>query len=121
MNDVSPVERNSSEIKRDLRLRRSELQENLKRLFRGRRAGSGDSNRPHGPSGPAGSIGRSGNGATLSVLSIAAGAAIIGVFGVFLLRRRLWPSRLARRFVELAAPVVVPALVRRIAGRESAN
>lgn len=115
MNDVRPVERNSSEIKRDLRLRRSELHENLKQLFRGRKAGVDDSNRP---SGPIGAMGRIGHRATMPVLSIAAGAALVGVF---LLRRRLWPLRLAGRFVELAAPVVVPVLLRRIAGRESAN
>jgi len=115
MNAVSPVERNSSEIKRDLRLRRSELQENLKQLFRGRKAGAGGSNRP---SGPVAAIGLIGNGATMPVLSIAAGAALLGVY---LLRRRLWPLRLAGRFVELAAPVVVPVLLRRIAGRESAS
>ena len=115
MNEVSPVERNSSEIKRDLRLRRSELQENLKQLFRGRKAGAGNSNPP---SGPVAAIGRIGNGATMPVLSIAAGAALVGVY---LLRRRLWPLRLAGRFVGLAVPVVVPVLLRRVAGRESAN
>jgi len=107
VNDVSPLERNSSDIKRDLRRRRSELQVNLKRLFRGRNT------LPIGPGEPVGKIGRAGNGASMPVLSIAAGAALVGVF---LLRRRLfWPLRLAGRFVELAAPVVVPVLVRRIA------
>jgi len=110
VNDVSPVQRNSSEIKRDLRRRRSELQENLKGLLRGRKTRSGDSSRSKGPSGP--------NGAKMPLLSIAASAAMVGVL---LMSRRLWPLRVAGRLVGLAAPVVVPALVRRIAGRESAN
>lgn len=112
MNDVSEVQRNSSEIKRDLRLRRSELQENLKSAVRGRKLRSGDSNESSGSSGPIA------NGATMPLLSIAAGAALVGVL---LLRRRLWPLRLVGRVVELAAPVVVPTFVRRIAGREPAN
>jgi hypothetical protein len=113
MNDGGPVERNSSEIKRDLRRRRSELEENLKRLFGGRNPGPDGSDPARGPSEPLGVIR---NGAGAPVLSIAAGAALIGAF--FLLRRRLWPLHLAGRFVELAAPVAVPLLVRRIiAGR----
>jgi hypothetical protein len=83
VNDVSPAQRNSSEIKRDLSLRRSELQENLKRLLRGGKTRSGDSNPP---SGPVGAIGRIGNGAAMPVLSIAAGTALVGLF---LQRRRL--------------------------------
>jgi len=87
----------------------------LKQLFRGGKAGG----RPQ-------SVERANWGdwpkwkrRTMRVLSIAAGAALLGVF---FLRRRLWPVRLAGgRFVELAAPVVVPVLLRRIAGRESAN
>lgn len=112
MNDVSPAQRNSSEIKRDLRRRRSELQENLNSLLRGRKPRSGNSTTPPGP------IELLGNGATMPLLSIAAGAALVGFL---LLKRRLWPLRLAGRFVELAAPVVAPVLVRRIAGRESVN
>jgi hypothetical protein len=112
------VERNSSEIKRDLERRRSELEENLHQIFRGKKARS-SSNRLLGSSESI-EIGDLGNGVKLPVLAIVAGAALAGLF---LLRRRLYlPMRLAGRFVELAAPVVVPAVVRRIAGvRASAN
>jgi hypothetical protein len=116
---MSPVERNSSEIKRDLERRRSELEENLHQIFRGKKARS-SSNRLFGSSESIETIGDLGNGVKLPVLAIVAGAALAGLF---LLRRRLYlPMRLAGRFVELAAPVVVPAVVRRISGiRASAN
>ena len=113
MNDVNPLERNSSEIKRDLERRRSELEENLHQIFRGKKT-LWSSNRPFGPSESIQTIAALGNGAKLPVLAILAGAALVGLF---LLRRRLFlPMRLAGRFVELAAPIVVPAVVRRIAG-----
>ena len=118
MNDVGPVERSSFEIKRDLRLRRSELQDNLRQFFRGSKVRADDSNRPSGPVGGMGTIGRIGTGAAMPVLTVAAGAALVGLF---LLRRRLLPLRLASRFVEVAAPVVLPVLVRRIAGRNPAS
>ncbi len=106
---MSAVERHSSEIKRDLMRRRSELEEQLTRLFRGRKARSSAFLEPGGPIG----VAPVRNGAGVPLLPIAAGVALVGVF---LMRRHLSPLRLAGRFVELAAPVVVPALVRRLAG-----
>jgi hypothetical protein len=106
MNGVSPGERSVSEIRRDLRRRRSELQENLYILFRGRNPGP-----PRGAIEPMGFHVKS---ARMPAIAIAAGVAVAGFY---LLRRRLWPLRFAGRFAELAAPVVVPILVRRIAGR----
>jgi hypothetical protein len=56
--------------------------------------------------------------AAVPVLTVVAAAALVGLF---LLKRRLLPFRLASRFVVVAVPVVLPLLVRRIAGRTPAS
>jgi hypothetical protein len=111
VNDRNPIDRHPSEIKRDLVMRRSELEGHLIRLFRRRKPVWSGSQLPEGPAGDTGSVR---NGATLPLLPIAGGAALVAFF---LLRRRAWPLHLAGRFVQLAAPVVVPILIRRLAGR----
>jgi hypothetical protein len=106
--DVSGTQRSSSEIKRELELRRSELQEDMDFLFRGRKARANEA-RPELP-------GYSGSGGgTFPLLPVIAAGAVIGFL---LLRRSTWPLRMATRLVELAAPVMVPMLVRRVLDRD---
>ncbi len=107
MIDVTGIPRSSSQIKRGLELRRSELREDMDLLIRGRKSRPSDAQE----NGMAPLSGDS----RLPLLSIAAAGAVVGFF---LLRRSAWPLRLAGHVVELAAPVVVPVLFRRVLGRE---
>jgi hypothetical protein len=108
MIDVTGVPRSSAQIKRGLELRRSELRDDMDLLFRGRKSRtSGTAALP--------SIEAQPLEPGLPLLPIVAAGAVAGFL---LMRRSVWPLRVAGRFVELAAPAMVPALMRRVLGRE---
>jgi hypothetical protein len=106
--DVSGIPRTSAQIKRDLELRRSELREDMDLLFRGRKARSSGAME-------AGGFDIEPRDSSLPLLPIVAAGAVVGFL---LMRRSVWPLRMASRFVELAAPAMVPTLARRLLGRE---
>jgi hypothetical protein len=108
MTDVTGVGRSSAQIKRDMELRRAELREDMDLLFRGRKSRTGLT--PGLPAMEAQPLEPS-----LPLLPVVAVGAIAGFL---LMRRSVWPLKMAGRFVELAAPAMVPALVRRVLGRE---
>jgi hypothetical protein len=109
MIDVSGIPRSSSQIKRGLELRRSELREDMDLLFRGRKP------RLTAATETTEGIDASAGDSRIPLLPIVAAGAVVGFF---LLRRSVWPLRMAGRFVELAAPAMVPVFVRRVLGRE---
>jgi hypothetical protein len=106
--DVSGIPRTSAQIKRGLALRRSELREDMDLLFRGRKSRTTSAME-------AGDLEAQPRDPNLPLLPVVAAGAVVGFL---LMRRSVWPLRMAGRIVELAAPAMVPALVHRILGRE---